>query len=99
MLLASEIELESGEGAGKRLPEWPECDPNTRTYVTCSCGCAPDTGQSFVFVRDEYSYCWVTSSLISASPELLVCITNPWWSCRSHMLRSPDCTPLPAQNL
>ena len=27
MLLASEIELESGEGAGKRLPEWPECDP------------------------------------------------------------------------
>ena len=42
MLLASEIELESGEGAGKRLPEWPECDPKARTYVTCSCGRAPD---------------------------------------------------------
>ena len=57
------------------------------------------TGQSLVFVSDEYSYSWVTSSLISASPELLVCITNPWWSCRSLMLRSPDCTPLPAQSL
>ena len=30
VLSASEIELESGEGTGKRLPEWPECDPNSQ---------------------------------------------------------------------
>ena len=30
-----------------------------------------------MLMSDEYSYFWVTSSLLSASPELLVCITNP----------------------
>lgn len=65
--LASAMELESGEGAERGSLNGLSVTPTAGTHITCSCGCAPDTGQSVVFVSDGCSYLWVTSSLIPAS--------------------------------
>ena len=60
------MELESGEGAERGCLNGLGVTPTAGTHIICSCGCAPDTGQSLVFVSDGRSYLWVTSSLIPA---------------------------------
>lgn len=65
--LAAAMEFESGEGAERGSLNGLSVTPTAGTHITCSCGCAPDTAQSVVFVSDGCSYLWVASSLIPAS--------------------------------
>ena len=61
------MELESGEGAERGCLNGLGVTLTAGNHITYSCGYAPDTGQSLVFVSDGCSYLWVTSSLIPTS--------------------------------